>query len=283
MANATTGLAPFERRHGYLVCVNSGGCAMDSVAIRHSCCLGPALVEQWDLRRWSTPVLALWNDINQYSMTRGCDPFKALDLALQEVDAKYTPIAGIGELTAWVNSGVPRNEDTLGVAAARGHSGILPKALAWWRTAKADIDSLPADRLPPFPHVEEGLAAASEFADVVVISGTGRFIVTSLWSCWGLMRYVGAMMARDCGDTASCVAAMLRFGYAPEHVLLVGDTPGDREAAARNGVRFFPIAVRHEGECWRDLRQEGFARLRDGSYPAYEAERVAAFHRNLGA
>lgn len=31
---------------------------------------------------------------------------------------------------------------------------------------------------------------------------------------------------------------------------MVGDAPGDRDAAEKNGVRFYPILVGHEGESW---------------------------------
>ena len=41
------------------------------------------------------------------------------------------------------------------------------------------------------------------------------------------------------GDIAwveSTIAAMLKFGYDPDKVVMVGDAPGDCDAAEKNGV-----------------------------------------------
>ena len=37
----------FQRRHDYLVCVDSDGCAMDTMDCKHIHCFGPCII-QWE-------------------------------------------------------------------------------------------------------------------------------------------------------------------------------------------------------------------------------------------
>ena len=93
---ATT-LATFAKQKDYLICVDSDGCAIDTMEIKHHTCFGPCMVEEWGLQQWAQPILARWNDINLYTMTRGINRFKGLAMALAEIDKQYTPIEGLPE------------------------------------------------------------------------------------------------------------------------------------------------------------------------------------------
>lgn len=45
-------LQEFEKKHDYLICVDSDGCAMDTMDIKHFRCFGPCMVEEWGLEQW---------------------------------------------------------------------------------------------------------------------------------------------------------------------------------------------------------------------------------------
>ena len=272
----------FQRRHDYLVCVDSDGCAMDTMDCKHIHCFGPCRVAEWGLREWQKPILERWNEINLYSMTRGINRFKGLSIALTEIDARYTSIADLSDLQAWVDSGAAPSNDAIQKAIDKTGSPILKKALSWSKAVNASINALPEELKKPFPGAKEGLAAAAGFADVAIVSSANRDAVLEEWTKFGLLEHVDVMLAQDMGSKARCITEMLKFGYAPDHVLMVGDAPGDQDAAAQNGVYYYPILVRREGESWEALRETGFARLQDGTYGPYEKERVAAFLENLG-
>ena len=68
----------FKKSRDYLICVDSDGCAMDTMNIKHIRCFGPCLVEEWGLQNWEKTILDRWNDINLYSMTRGINRFCGL-------------------------------------------------------------------------------------------------------------------------------------------------------------------------------------------------------------
>ena len=45
----------------FLVCVDSDGCAMDTMNIKHFRCFGPCMVEEWRLEPWRDAILERWN------------------------------------------------------------------------------------------------------------------------------------------------------------------------------------------------------------------------------
>ena len=57
----------YKKTKEYLVCVDSDGCAIDSMDIKHIRCFGPCMVEEWDLKQWEEAILTRWNDINLYT------------------------------------------------------------------------------------------------------------------------------------------------------------------------------------------------------------------------
>lgn len=276
------GWLDFERRHDYLVCVDSDGCAMDTMDCKHIHCFGPCMLAEWGLQEWEKPILERWNVINLYSMTRGINRFKGLSIALSEIDAQYTPIADLASLQAWVDSGAAPSNDALQKAIDETDSPILKKALSWSKAVNQSITGLPEELKKPFPGAKEGLAAAALFADVAIVSSANRDAVLEEWKKHALLDHVDIVLAQDCGSKARCIAEMLNFGYTPDHVLMVGDAPGDQDAAAQNGVCYYPILVRHEGESWAELRESGLNHLQNGTYGPYEKDRIADFLQNLG-
>ena len=88
----------FERKHDYLVCVDSDGCVMDTMNCKHFNCFGPCMVDEWELGEWKEEILDRWNVVNLFSMTRGINRFKGLAMALGEINEKYTKIVGVEAL-----------------------------------------------------------------------------------------------------------------------------------------------------------------------------------------
>ena len=50
-------LDEFRRNQRFTVCVDSDGCAMDTMNIKHIRCFGPCMVEEWGLSQWRDPIL----------------------------------------------------------------------------------------------------------------------------------------------------------------------------------------------------------------------------------
>ena len=110
-------LQEFEKQKDFLVCVDSDGCAMDTMDVKHFRCFGPCMVEEWGLERWAGPILKRWNEINLYTRTRGINRFKGLAMALTEIDKQYCPIEGVAELAGWAAHAPELSNQALAEAA----------------------------------------------------------------------------------------------------------------------------------------------------------------------
>lgn len=275
-------LQDFAKQRDSLVCVDSDGCAMDTMDVKHIRCFGPCLVREWGLEAWSGPLLKRWNEINLYSMTRGINRFKALAEFLGEANAWYTPIAGVEELTAWAASAPELSNAALAEAAKTARGPALAKALTWSQAVNAAIDALPESAKKPFPGVAEALAAAHAAADVAVVSSANREAVEEEWARCRLLASVDVLCCQDAGSKAACIAQLKAKGYAPDHILMVGDAPGDQAAAEKNSVYFYPILVQHEAESWAGFIKTALPALTNGCYAACQDEQNKAFRRNLG-
>ncbi len=49
-------LSNFEKKSKWLVCVDSDGCAMDTMDIKHFRCFGPRMVDEWGLSAWEEEI-----------------------------------------------------------------------------------------------------------------------------------------------------------------------------------------------------------------------------------
>ena len=276
----------FAKKHDYLVCVDSDGCVMDTMNCKHFHCFGPCMVAEWGLEEWKEEILERWNVINLFSMTRGINRFKGLAMALKEIDGKYKPITGVDALVHWADTAPALSNDGAAKAAAEAADEdarlVLTKALNWSKSVNAAIVELDEALKIPYEGTKEGLAAAHAFADVAMVSSANRDAVEEEWGKFGLLEHTDIVLAQDVGSKAACIKEMLRFGYDPKKVVMVGDAPGDCDAAEKNGVHYYPILVNHEKESWDEAIAVAFGKLQSGDYADYGAEKKKAFLGNLG-
>ena len=279
----STSLTDYIKKKDYLICVDSDGCAMDTMDIKHIQCFGPCMVSEWELDKWSEPILARWNDINLYTMTRGINRFKALAIALREIHENYTAIEGIDDLESWVEESSELSNGALEKRIQAEPCVSLSKALAWSKAVNQSINALPEEKKQPFAMAKEALAYAHERADVAIVSSANLDAVLEEWERFGLLEHTDIVLTQNAGSKAYCIAELIQKGYERSHVLMCGDAPGDHQAAAKNGVFYYPILVKHERESWEAFIEEGFEKLLRGEYAgAYQKARVDAFLANLG-
>ena len=274
-------LDDFKKSKDFCVCVDSDGCAMDTMNIKHIRCFGPCMVAEWGLEEWKDAILARWNVINLYSGTRGINRFKGLAMALGEINEQYMPIAGIEALQDWAANADELSNDSIKKELDR--DPIFGKALNWSIEVNKAITALPQEEVAPFDHVKEALAAAHEKADVVVVSSANPEAVREEWKRFGLVEHVDLLCTQELGSKAYCISRLCEKGYELDKILMCGDAPGDEKAADSNGVLYYPILVNRENESWQLFLDEALERFVSGSYKgAYEEACRADFHKNLG-
>ena len=272
-------LDDFKRSKRFAVCVDSDGCAMDTMNIKHIRCFGPCMVEEWGLEEWRDPILERWNVINLYSITRGINRFKGLAMALTEIDRQYTPIEGIALLADWARSAPELSNDA--VSKMIPEHPIFEKALHWSQAVNRSIEGLPQEEVRPFEHVREALAAAHASADVVVVSSANPEAVRDEWQRFGLLEHVDLLCTQEMGSKAYCIGELVKKGY--DALLMCGDAPGDEQAARQNDVLFYPILVNREQESWQRFLDEALAKFLNNEYAGvYQLGLLNAFNANLG-
>ena len=277
-----TSLESFEKKKEYLICVDSDGCAMDTMDIKHIRCFGPCMVEEWGLSQWGEPILKRWNDINLYTMTRGINRFKGLVKMLTEVNTEYCEIEDLASLEKWVEESDELSNPALKKAIEATDSICLKKALSWSQNVNESINQLPFEAKKPFEGVKEGLAHAHEYADVAIVSSANLQAVVEEWELYGLLDHVDVILAQNAGSKAYCIQELVKHGYDKEKVMMTGDAPGDHDAAKKNGVFYYPILVRHEKESWIEFKETAVSRLVDGTYGGeYQQKKVDEFLDNL--
>ena len=90
-----------KKEHDYLICIDSDGCAMDTMNSKHFYCFGPEWVKQYGLEDIQEEALKYWNQINLYSKTRGINRFKGLAMGLEWAKEKGYETEGQEEFVAW--------------------------------------------------------------------------------------------------------------------------------------------------------------------------------------
>ena len=277
-----TSLESFEKKKEYLICVDSDGCAMDTMDIKHIRCFGPCMVDEWELSQGGEAILKRWNDINLYTMTRGINRFKGLVKMLTEVNTEYCEIEDLASLEKWVEESDELSNPALKKAIEATDSICLKKALSWSQNVNESINQLPFEVKKPFEGVKEGLAHAHEYADVAIVSSANLQAVVEEWELYGLLDHVDVILAQNAGSKAYCIQELVKHGYDKEKVMMTGDAPGDHDAAKKNGVFYYPILVRHEKESWIEFKETAVSRLVDGTYGGeYQQKKVDEFLDNL--
>ncbi|MBO6130228.1 MAG: HAD family hydrolase [Pseudobutyrivibrio sp.] len=254
----------FEKKKDYIVCIDSDGCAMDTMNIKHIRCFGPCMIEEWNLQQWQDEILDSWNKVNLYTMTRGINRFKGLATALAEVNEKYKRIDGVEALVEWAKDAPELSNNA--VEKMISVNTIFEKALNWSRAVNESIEKLPQEEIKPFAGVADAMKMIHEQCDIAVVSSANPEAVKAEWERFHLMEHVDLVCAQDMGTKAFCIGEILKKGYELSHVLMCGDAVGDMQAAASNGVLYYPICVNHENESWANITKEPFEKFIDGSY-----------------
>lgn len=276
------GLEEFVKKKEFLICVDSDGCAMDTMDIKHIRCFGPCMIEEWNLYKWESPILKRWNEINLYTMTRGINRFKGLAKMLREIHDEYTPIDGIDQFELWVETSDELSNSSLQNALEISNNICMEKALSWSKKVNQSIDQLSEEEKRPFEGVKEALKYAHEYADIAIVSSANAKAVLDEWKLYGLLDYVDLVLAQDAGSKSYCIQQLLKKGYKNRNVLMTGDAPGDCQAAMKNGVFYYPILVRKEEKSWQEFKEEAVLRLVEGTYAGpYQSEKIKLFEDNL--
>ena len=272
----------FNKQKDFLICIDSDGCAIDTMDIKHIKCFGPCMVTEWNLEEWKEPILERWNEVNLYTLTRGINRFKGLAVALIEINEKYITIEGLDEFVRWTEETKELSNESLEVEIEKTNNICLKKALEWSKSVNKSIDLLSDDEKCPFEGVKEAIIWAKKVADIAIVSSANEKAVLDEWNKHGLLENVDIVLTQNIGSKSYCINKLIAKGYSRNNVLMVGDALGDLKAAEENEALYYPIMVRKEKESWVRFSKEALERFTSNSYYGeYQEKVIAEFKANL--
>ncbi len=286
-ADPQAALRDFPRRHEFFVGIDSDGCAFDTMEVKHKECFIPPFIKHFHLAAVAKYARETCEFVNLYSKDRGANRFpayvKALDLlALRpEVVRRGFQVPRVQGLRDWIARETKLGNPTLKAEVARAGDPDLTQTLAWSEEVNRAVGEIVRD-VPPFPLVRESLEKLQKVADVMVVSATPNEALEREWAEHGLTPLVGLIAGQERGSKKEHLALGAVGKYPKNHILMIGDAPGDRKAAEANGVLFYPILPGHEEESWARFHDEALPRFLAETYDGeYREQRVREFESLL--
>jgi phosphoglycolate phosphatase-like HAD superfamily hydrolase len=285
---AASPLAELTPKHQFFVGIDSDGCAFDTMEIKHKECFCPNTIKHWGLQPVSKYAREAAEFVNLYSKWRGINRWPAVVMVFDllrerpEVQARNVVPPEAPHVREFIaDDAYPKSDDGLKAYMAGHPDPELDRALAWTTGVNATVADM-VHGVPPFPYVRESLGFLANKADMIVVSATPVEALTREWQEHDIAQHVRVIAGQEMGKKALHLELATRGKYAPDHILMIGDAPGDMKAARANDALFYPINPGHEEESWQRFYEEGVHKFLAGEYQGeYEAKLVAEFEKML--
>ena len=287
MSDPAKALRDFQPEHKFFIGIDSDGCAFDSMEIKQKECFCPNFIKHYDLQPVSKIARETWEFVNLYSKTRGVNRFRAVLTALDllrvrpEVKARGVAVPEMDGLRGWVERENKLGNPALENELQRNPDPDLRKAYEWSLAVNAAIEDL-VRNLPPFASLRKNLEKIKDRADVIVVSQTPLEALQREWHEHEIDTFVRIIAGQEMGKKSEHIAITAGGNYPENRILMIGDAPGDLEAAEDNGALFYPINPGHEEESWDRFYDEAADKFFSESYAGPYAESLLKeFHEYL--
>lgn len=283
MSDPTAELTAHNATKPFLVAIDSDGCAFDTMEVKHKECFIPNIIKHWDLQPVSKYARAAGEFVNLYSKWRGINRFPALTMVFDlladwdEVQERNVQIPDVPNLRRWIEIESKLGNPALEAYCENTDQPDMLNALKW-STAINDTVADMVYGVPPFPHVRESLVRAQEYADILVCSATPYDALSREWEEHDIAQFVFAIAGQEQGKKAEHIALASEGRYEKANMLMIGDAPGDMNAAKANGAFFYPIMPDAEAASWGRFHDEALDKFLEGKYGGdYEAKLIEEF------
>jgi hypothetical protein len=135
-------LRSFEKKHDFLICIDSDGCAFDTMEIKHKECFIPNILKHWDLQPVSKYARAAAEFVNLYSQWRGTNRFPALTMTFDllrdwpDVQRCGAAISQADSLRRWIKRESRLGNPTLKAEVQKTDDPVLAQAFRWSEAGK---------------------------------------------------------------------------------------------------------------------------------------------------
>ncbi len=278
-------LINFRPRQSFFVGIDSDGCAFDAMELKQKECFTPSTIRVWGLQPISKFARETAEWVNLYSKWRGLnrwiDLVKVFDLLAvrPEVIARGVKVPEGKALKDFIASGYGLSEAGLKAYIAAGHPDEeLWRGLEWTMAIEEAVRVTVRGGAPPFPYVRESLQKMQGRADLMVVSATSADALQREWGEHGLAQYMNLIAGQEMGSKKQHLEYAAKGKYPNDNILLIGDAPGDRDAAHAVNALFYPIIPGAEDMSWKRFHDEACDRFLASAYAgAYEDALMTEF------
>jgi len=293
MTDPAKPLKDFKPKKKFFVGIDSDGCAFDTMGIKQRECFCPWMIAYFGLQPVAQAARQCKEFADLFSRTRGANRHKTTKYILTEllpshpmVKARNFQVPQFPHYFAWV--GDPKsllsNEGLKQAIAETSNPDArreLELALRWSEKVNSVIKDI-VKGMPPFPFVRESLEKITVLADVIVISATPCKALQREWEEHNIAKYTEVIAGQEMGKKTEHLNFATKGKYEKNHVLMVGDAPGDMKAAKSNDALFYPINPGDVVESWKRLHDEAFDKFINGQYAgSYEEKLIEDFLQHL--
>lgn len=260
-----------------IICIDSDGCVMDTMNYKHILCFGPLAADIFNIKN-REKFLNMWNEINLFSKTRGVNRFKGLSIIFNELSKEDLSVKPLCKLNEFIENSKVLSNDSLEKEIEKTNDEELKKVLSWSLEVNKKIDSL-SGMDKPFEGVKEAFLKIKKYSEIAIVSSANKEAIISEWERHNLLQYVDIVMGQDAGTKKDCIKKLIDSGYKKENILMIGDSPGDLEAARQNNVSFYPIIFDEEKKSWNKFENEVLEMFLDGQY--VDTKNVEKYNQKL--
>jgi phosphoglycolate phosphatase-like HAD superfamily hydrolase len=293
MTDPAKPLKDFKPKKKFLVGIDSDGCAFDTMGIKQRECFCPWMIAYFGLQPVAQAARECKEFADLFSRTRGANRHKTTKRILTEllpshpmVKARNFQVPQFPYYFAWVDDpkSLLSNEGLKQAIAKTSNADVrreLGLALQWSEKVNSAIKDI-VKGMPPFPFVRESLEKIAPLADVIVVSATPCEALQREWEEHNIAKYAEVIAGQEMGTKTEHLKYATKGKYEKNHILMVGDAPGDLKAAKTNNTLFYPINPGDEVESWKRFHDEAFDKFINGQYAGnYEEKLIEDFLQHL--
>ncbi|MFW6163794.1 MAG: HAD family hydrolase, partial [Planctomycetota bacterium] len=161
--------------------------------------------------------------------------------------------------------------------------------LIYWTHLVNGLVAIRVHDVPPYPYVRESLTKLSDQADTLCVSATPFEALSREWIEHDIAQFADLICGQEQGKKAEhiCLATCGQLDgkggvttigdrYPKDHVLMIGDSPGDLKAARANQALFYPVNPGDEPASWQRFYEEAADKFFAGDYAGDYQEKVIA-------
>ena len=274
----------------YFVGIDSDGTVFNSMELKHKDCFIGSLIRIFNLAPITHEIHIVWNYVNIFSINRGTNRFKALVLTfnyLREMDIVKTlniKIPSLKILKKWIDKTEQLSNDSLlkfSMEITSDEKFVLETVIEWSKDVNRMV-KMTAINLPPMKGALEAMTLLKNNVDLVVISNTPLETLNREWLENNIDRNILYIGGQEMGTKTQMLKAVAEKKYDQNKILIIGDAPGDLQAAQNINALFFPICPMQEEKSWSEFNKVGYENFINNSYTGeYQNNRIQKFQSIL--